>query len=172
MATITRRETFNKALKNFAATLDQLTVTAVDGSRYVRISALSEWMRDFADELEGRWISRTELLANAVYHGWRDFPPIISNEGSNCCVIVFSILLDLGLGHRVHDFTQKGIVDSNLPQDLATLKNKFKPQKGDGEYLANKFNERQWKFSLAQFSENMDEEFFENRVFRFVERVT
>lgn len=167
MATIDRPTTFDQSLEAFATELDRYTQTSVDGSHYVRISALSGWMRE-ATEWEGRYISRAQLLTNAAYSqtepNRRQSPPIICEKGPKCCIIVLSILLDLSLGHRVHEFARRNVVDCNLPQNLATLKSRFKSLGTDGENLAHIFSKRQWKFSPAQFSYEMDEDFDDDRV--------
>ncbi|KAF2006619.1 hypothetical protein P154DRAFT_615336 [Amniculicola lignicola CBS 123094] len=120
----------------------------------------ADWTSDIKD-------TQTHLLAHAAYDGFSDFPPIhsskISDAGSDCCLVVFSILLDLGIGHLVHHLAKKDIVDNRLPVNLSYLKKKLKPLE-DGEKIAELFNKRQWKFLPAQFRYNMDKEFFEERI--------
>jgi hypothetical protein len=99
---------------------------------------------------------------DAAHYGHVDFPPKIKDVGTECCVVVFSILLDLGLGHRIVD-VRKSVADCLLPLELAALKDRLKGL-SDGDDLAIKFNEGQWKFSPAQFTADMDKNFFESHI--------
>jgi hypothetical protein len=74
---------------------------------------------------------------------------------------VFSILLDLGLGHLVDAFSRKGIVDGRLPEDLSSLTKKLEDLE-DGVQVAERFNKRQWKFCPAIIRHHMDDDFFED----------
>lgn len=165
---ISRRSTFNRALADFAAKAHELNKTAVDGRSYVLVEQLQKWMRDTSlAKLDNKFVTNTDLLAHAAYFGRSDFPPIvpsrISDTGPDCCVIVFSILLDLELGHFIDQFSKKTIVDRRLPEDLSSLKKKLKRLE-NGDQVAERFNERQWKFCPAIFSLNMEAEYFENRI--------
>jgi hypothetical protein len=166
--TISRRSTFNRALAEFAAKAQEFNKTAVDGRSYVLVEELQKWMRETSlAQLDNKFVTNTDLLAHAAYFGRRDFPPIvpsqISDPGADCCVIVFSILLDLELGHLIDLFSKKTIVDCRLPQDLSSLKKKLKGLQ-NGEQVAERFNGRQWKFCPAIFSLNMEREYFENQI--------
>jgi hypothetical protein len=166
--TISRRSTFNRALAEFAAKAQEFNQTAVDGRSYVLVEQLRKWMREPSlTQLDNKFVTNTDLLAHAAYFGKKDFRPIepskISDLGSDCCVIVFSILLDLELGHLIDLFSKKTIVDCRLPQDLSSLKKSLKGLQ-DGEQVAERFNERQWKFCPAIFSLNMEKEYFENQI--------
>jgi len=163
---ISRRSTFNRALADFAAKTHELTTKAVDGRSYVLVEQLQKWMRDLTI-LDNKYVTNTDLLAHAAYYQRSNFPPIvpsrISEQGADCCVIVFSILLDLELGHLIDVFSKKTIVDRRLPEDLLSLKRKLKGLE-DGEDVAERFNKRQWKFCPATFSMNMEQEYFEDRI--------
>ncbi|CAO2655474.1 Nn.00g105380.m01.CDS01 [Neocucurbitaria sp. VM-36] len=142
-------------------------MTADDGRSYVLVEKLQKWMRDTSlTKLGNNFVTNTDLLAHAAYSD-RDFPPIvpsrISDAGADCCLIVFSILLDLELGHLIDLFSKKMIVDRRLPEDLLSLKKKLQSLP-DGEHVAERFNQRQWKFCPAIFSLNMENEYFEDRI--------
>jgi hypothetical protein len=165
---ISRRSTFNRALADFAAKAHELSKKAVDGRSYVLVEELMQWMRGMSlSKLDNKFVTNTDLLAHAAYFGRHDFPPIVSSHisdaGPDCCVVVFGILLDLELGHLINLFSKKGIVDSQLPQDLSSLKRKLASLQ-PGERVAERFNERQWKFCPATFSLNMEKEYFEDRI--------
>jgi hypothetical protein len=165
---ISRRSTFNRALADFAAKAHELSNTAVDGRSYVLVEELQKWMRGVSpSKLDNKYVTHTDLLAHAAYFNRSHFPPIVSSRisdvGPDCCVIVFSILLDLELGHLIDLFSKKGIVDSQLPQDLSSLRRKLISLQ-DGEHVPERFNQRQWKFCPAIFSLNMEREYFEDEI--------
>lgn len=159
---------FERAREDFKNQLEKLTVKAVDDRCYVLVDAFREWMRarPQADHVYP-FATNTELLVHAAYpHG---FHPIdhrrIAAPGENCCVIVFSILLDLNLGHLIHRFAMKTIVDCRLPEDLFSLKNKLRDLEDvDGEKVAEEFNKRQWKFCPALFKKDRDCDYVEERI--------
>lgn len=164
---ISRRTTFDQALTNFAAKVHELTKTAVDERPYVLVEKLQKWMRETTTKLDDKFRTNTDLLAHAAYFNKSNFPPIasarISDPGPDCCVIVFSILLDLELGHLIDLFSKKNVIDRRLPEDLLSLKTKLRELQ-DGDQVAERFNERQWKFCPATFSLDMENEFIENRI--------
>jgi hypothetical protein len=122
--------TFNQALSQFAAKVQALTQKTVDGRSYVLVDTLRDWMRETSPtKLDEESITNLELLLHAAYFGKQDFLPIessyITRLGRDCCIVVFGILLDLGLGHLVDAFSRKGIVDARLPEDLSSLTKKL-----------------------------------------------
>ena len=164
-----RRATFDRALADFYQKIEDLTMEAVDGRRYILVEKLKTWMRaaNPTNTLEGNYVTNTNLLAHAAFYGKVNFlptePSTIADPGRRCCVITFSILLDLELGHLVHVFVRTGVHDDKLPMALSELKQKL----GSvtlGDEVAERFNKRQWAFCPAFFSMDMDEQFFEHRV--------
>jgi hypothetical protein len=161
-----KRTTFVQALADFAAKVHELTQSAVDGRKYVLVETLRSWMRHTSPtKLDDKFVTNTDLLSHAAYFGKRDFRPIessrISDRGNDCCIIVFSILLDLGLGYLIDSFSRKGIIDRRLPEDLSSLKEKLRDLE-DGVQIAELFNDRQWKFCPATFSQHMENDFFKD----------
>lgn len=165
---LSRQSTFDQALVDFERKVHDLTRNAVDGRSYILVETLQIWMRDPSlTKLETKFVTNTDLLAHAAYYGRHDFPPIkpsrICEPGQNCCLIVFSILLNLELGYLIDVFARKDILDRRLPEDLASLKQKLKKLE-NGEQIAERFNERQWRYCPAMFSLDMEGEYFESRI--------
>lgn len=166
---MSRRATFDQAFADFATKAAEYSKKAVDGRSYVLVEKLQKWMRDWnrTTKLDNKYVTNTDLLLHAAYHERRHFPPIepsqILDPGRNCCVTVFCILLDLGLGHLIDEFSKKTIIDARLPEDLSSLKKKLSSLQ-NGDNVADRFNERQWRFCPAIFSLYMVAEYFENRI--------
>ncbi|KAJ4356762.1 uncharacterized protein N0V89_004798 [Didymosphaeria variabile] len=89
------------------------------------------------------------------------------------CIIAFSILLEIGLGHWIHSVQQEDIVDQLLPMQLGQLEDKFRhiveqgadTTRGKGADFAKQFDEAQWKYFPVMFTLDMDKNFSEKRVF-------
>lgn len=179
---IQRRLAFDLALRQFKRKVSELTSQAVDRDGrpthdYVRIVMLKDWMREShptarVNETDGKPTSNIELLAYAAYATKSNskFLPLkaskIAISGRQCCIAIFSILLDLGYGHYVDRFYRAGYRDSHLPGlELETLKIKLRGEEvPDSEDLAILFHDRKWKFCPAFFTKDMDESFFEHQV--------
>ncbi|KAF3053232.1 hypothetical protein E8E11_000162 [Didymella keratinophila] len=173
---VRRSSTFTRALDDFKTKLrgKEFSVTAVDGRVYVLVDKLQKWLRAPAgsDSPEYRSATNIHLLAHAAHFGSCDsgaFSPLprepasIAEPGRNCCLLVFSILLDLDRGGLLDTFAHHDIRDKGLPIALSELKHKLRNIE-DGDQIANEFNARQWSFCPAYFSEHMDEGYFEDHI--------
>ena len=163
-----KRTTFVQALAEFAAKVHALTTKAVDHRSYVLVETLRTWLRDPSSaKLDDKFVTNTDLLLHAAYFGKSHFPPIepsrISDRGNDCCIVVFSILLDLELGHLIDSFSRKGITDRRLPEDLSSLTEKLRDLH-NGNRVAERFNQRQWKFCPVVFSQHMEKDYFEAHI--------
>jgi hypothetical protein len=161
---LSKSSTFDRALAEFAQKISELTQTAVDNRKYVLVEKLQAWMRE--SPLDKQYLTNTELLLRAAYPT-ENFLPIeprrINEKGHKCSLVVFSILLDLGLGNWIARFAAKGILDGKLPFDLHSLERKLSGERG-GDHAAERFNERQWKFCPAIFGLGMEEDYVENQI--------
>jgi hypothetical protein len=92
-------------------------------------------------------------------------------DGAQCCVAVFSILLQIGWGDLIHLFRSHEIFDSSLPVVLFTLKDIFREMirylqledQISPDALAEDFNNQQWSFCPAIFREG-EFDFVQNRI--------
>jgi hypothetical protein len=150
---------------DFMRQLGDCTVTpAWDGGRhFIQVGRFTQWMRS---RPAGSTVTNTALLLNAVYPA-RILPiaaQTISEPGDDCCVLVFSILLEIGLGGIINE-VQKSLVDHQLPAPLDKLKEVFRPISHDA-YLnhADWFNNAQWKFRPMKFRWDMEKVFPEEHI--------
>jgi hypothetical protein len=151
--------------------LERCTETAVCGREYIRVEKLTEWMRSVQP---GSRMTHAERLLYTVYQSESKHspsPPVSSKalyHHEDGCLLVFSILLELGRGNLVARFRRLGIIDKQLPIDSSTLQNSLKNLKvkelPDPEELADRFNQLQWRFSAVKFNLDMDQEVPDNRV--------
>ncbi|KAJ4379241.1 hypothetical protein N0V86_005286 [Didymella sp. IMI 355093] len=169
--TVSRRTTFNQALADYELMLRECTTTAVDGRSFVLVQKLQTWMRstNTSNRLDNKFVTNTDLLAHAAYSGNSDFLPVepsaVADVGPECCLVVFCILLELGLGHLLHLLCRAGIVDNQLPVPSSILKkNLSRVALEDRDQVVELFDQRQWKFCPALFSLHMDKQFYENRI--------
>ena len=126
-----------------------------DGGRdFIQVQKFTTWMRS---RPHGSRATNTDRLLNAVYAN--RIVPItgltISTPGDDCCVLVFSILLEIGLGSIINE-VQKSLVDNQLPRPLDELKELFRPISSDHLDYAHRFNNAQWKFKPMKFRWDME----------------
>jgi len=143
-------------MQDFQATLRDCTVQAACGRSYVRTTKLTEWLNGQVGSN-----SQASLLLGAAYrHRKQPHPPVSSEEissGDNCCLLVFSILLELGKGELIDHFQRLSIVDRLLHIDRQTLETKLQAmelapnQLPDVASLAEQFDAIQWRFCPAMF---------------------
>lgn len=114
----------------------------------------------------GEYVTNTQRLLQALYS--QQIQPIsaskISDRGQDCCVLVFSILIEIGLGHKINK-VQHELVDNNLPETLFKLKEVFQSI-SPTRYLeyAEKFNSAQWKYAPMNFRYDMEKTFPEEYI--------
>jgi hypothetical protein len=159
------------AIAEFKDMLKKCTLQAVCGREYVLVEKLTKWLRS---KRPGSHTTYANRLLQAVYRSKSKHapaPPIpieILCHHKGGCLLVFSILLELGRGELAHCFQRQGIIDQNLPIDLHTLRTELGRIKTkelpDLETLADKFDRMQWRFSPTQLSLYMDREFPEKRI--------
>jgi hypothetical protein len=135
------------------------------GRNFIRVGHFTSWMRS---RTQGQYLSNTARLLRTVYPNSIQ-PPIsadtITSSGNDCCVLVFSILLEIGLGHYINEVQRHEVIDRKLPVDLYHLKWLFE-QISPKNYLdyAQRFNNAQWKFSPMTFWYGMDKIYSEEYV--------
>ncbi|KAF2114185.1 kinase-like domain-containing protein [Lophiotrema nucula] len=159
-------------MEQFKEKLKEYKVAVCDGGRpYIRTDPLIEWMR--ATEPRHGSSNADRLLLEAYnVKGWSSFLPIstskICDGGHDRCAIVFSILLEIGLAHMIHDVQKRGIIDQFVPMSLADLKSKFSDiDPSNGIRLAELFDRAQWKFRPVMMTWDMDREYQEQHYLPF-----
>jgi hypothetical protein len=149
----------NDVIREFQATLQDCTVPAACGRSYVRTTKLKDWLRGNVKP-NSPTTQASRLLAAAYHRRRHPSLPISSEElssGENCCLLVFSILLELRLGQLVDRFQRQSIVDRRLPIDLRALQTELAAMDlgtmklPNVENLAEKFDNMQWRFCPARF---------------------
>jgi hypothetical protein len=157
--------------QEFERKLKECTVVATCGRPYVLISEFTAWLERKARIWSGGQeinTSPANLLLDATYRTWNPAPPIDVYKllkGSGRCLLVFSILLEAGVGNCLHKFTRKEKFDSDLPIALYTLKQIFADTGvPEPNQRAEEFNAMQWRFCPARFDLDMDHDFWKDRV--------
>ncbi|KAL1606266.1 hypothetical protein SLS60_003668 [Paraconiothyrium brasiliense] len=165
----------------FREQLRQYTITPDEGEGqpYVRTDDLVNWMTNTtgAQEPIAKRLLDEAYRSPSSQRSSEFFIPYntICREPQHRdrCIIAFSILLEIGLGHLIHDVQQEDIVDQILPMTPRLLEEKFRriaERQGSGFAdqglnIANRFNEAQWKYFPVTFTLGMDKNFSEQRVF-------
>jgi hypothetical protein len=114
----------------------------------------------------GEHVTNTQRLLQALYA--QQIQPIsaskISDPGDDCCVLVFSILIEIGLGNKINA-VQHELVDNRLPETLYKLKDIFRSISAT-RYLeyAERFNNAQWKYRPMKFRYDMEKTFPEEYI--------
>ena len=109
---------YEPAIRDFKTKLKQYTMQAQCGRPYVLVWQLTNWLKSKRPETE---TTQTGILLWAAYD--RNQPKILFlppetyqiQTEKNCCLIIFSILLQLDLGHLVDHFQRWGQFDVHLP---------------------------------------------------------
>lgn len=127
--------------------LEDLSVRACCGRYYVQTAKLVNWLRETPSDASR---SRLEQLLLATMSDRDRF--LLSTEqvskGTERCVVVFCILVELNEGHLLLDLIKHELFDANLPFDLAKLQSRLR---GVNSELAHNFNLRQWKYCPFRF---------------------
>lgn len=159
---------YEPAIRDFKTKLKQYTIQAQCGRPYVLVWQLTNWLKSKRPETE---TTQTRILLRAAYY--RNQPKIIFlppetyqiQAEETCCLIIFSILLQLDLGHLVDHFQRWGQFDVHLPIDRSLLQQKFKNVSvSNAPKLAMRFDEMQWRFCPVILELGMSWEFGRDRV--------
>jgi hypothetical protein len=128
-----------KTLAEFKTQVRQNTFQGLCGRSYVQVARLKKWLD----------LKKVEILLDYAYLQRESLNPPIREyevvcEGTSCCALVFSILLELGQGHHIDWFAKRELGDIRLPIPLSTLKD-------EGVEYAEAFVQKQWAFCPATF---------------------
>jgi hypothetical protein len=167
-ARIQRKRGDDDAKQAFDNMLEQCTVLAVCGRKYILTKKLQEWFRSTV-HLDPKSRDRTTTQAERLlYHIYRkhdqtiDLPlgPANVLRGRKCCLLVFSILLQLGHGHQIDKFQEMDLIDRRLPIDVHELGKKL----SDDLKLAEDFDGLQWQYCPDTFDLEMNGQYHQKRV--------
>ena len=156
------------AFEDFRTKLGNCTRKAVCGRTYVLVDEFTKWMRDRAEPNSS--ITQAGRLLMAAYRDTSHpgFLPVTSEQiftGDDCSLLVFSILLELGVGNLVNQFQANELVDKKLPIRLWTLENNLDNMRlPNAKELAARFDEVQWRFCPARFELGSNKEYQGKRI--------
>ncbi|KAG8525536.1 uncharacterized protein KY384_009180 [Bacidia gigantensis] len=121
------------------------TTRNVDQQQYILTPSLEEWFLVKANPNA----SHLDLLLDFVY-AQKIIVPVDADkvsDGSQKCLLVFSILLQIGHGDLIDKFQERGLIDSRLPFERAQVVDTI-VQMGvqDAQEIAQQFSEKQWAY--------------------------
>lgn len=154
---------YNTAIDDFKSTLKYCTMRAACGRPYVLVTRLKEWLIS--------WSSYETTQAGRllqVAYSDKVISPLNSDEisfGEDCSLLVFSLLIELGLGNLIDRFQRYEIVDRRLPIDIRTLEGiLIEMGLPNAEKLAVDFDQSQWRFCAANFDLDMCQDYVKNMI--------
>lgn len=122
------------------------------GRPYVQVEKLRIWLKEkCSKKTDTTW---ADLCLEAANHGHNAGYLSLSdiNAPGRECLLVFSILYDIGAPSLIQDFQRWGLTDTKLPISLLDLENGLKAGSiDDATRLAQNFDERQWAFCPPRF---------------------
>ena len=108
------------AIDDFYAQLEACTVKPeTEGGEFIQVQKLCFWMR--ARSADCGFVNTHRLLKAVYGTGIRPIESTctqICKAGRDCCILIFSILLEIGLGKWIHR-VQESVYDKDLPANLA-----------------------------------------------------
>ncbi|EXJ58240.1 serine/threonine protein kinase [Cladophialophora yegresii CBS 114405] len=138
-------------IHEFMQQLEKWKVTAVCGRQYIQVQNLKRWM------LEGRvdgQPTKVDRLLFACCRSKNSFSLLSDKitEGPWKCLLVFSILLELGNGALIEDLRSPEVNDDRLPVPLAVLERRTVFARYPE--LLRRFEKAQWKYCPLTFEPN------------------
>jgi len=136
------------------------------GRPYIQTESFTRWLRSRAPKTSSK-IYADLLLAAAFRKSPMQMINVEQLTGSQCCLVVFSILFQFGRGDLIPLFIRRKIGDGKLPIPLLELKEILQDERrqasdrgsqshlrdmGDTD-IAEAFNKRQWAFCAATFDD-------------------
>jgi hypothetical protein len=131
-------------LIEFKQKLEEWKVKAVCDKEYIRVKELLKWM------VTGSPKKVDVLLWSCKSPGENfsyDSKRILQDDTR--CLLIFSILLELGEGNLIHALLKHDYTDRKLPLDLAQLERNSTFKQNPG--LSKRFNDTQWKYCPVRF---------------------
>jgi hypothetical protein len=150
----TNPENSRAALCDYQAKLRECTVNSAFDQAFVLTEKLLAWLRSSVGSIPAT--TQLDRLLEAVCTSASEICTPMSSEaitqGEDCCLLVLSILLDLGAGQLLGGLVRRGIVDCQLPIGRQHLCASFESMGvPDAERLGAAFYGLQWRFCPARF---------------------
>ncbi|KAF2434232.1 kinase-like protein [Tothia fuscella] len=163
----------SQAIDTFKTKVKNCMVKAVCQREYVRVNRLKSWMRSAVSPGSKEiWAAR---LHHAAYFGkvFSGFEPItiekLCDEGDDCCLVVFIILLCIDKGYLIDRVEHEEMVDRGMPFKLKLLETSIEsitstlPDE-EARGLTSKFDNHQWRFSPVIFDFELSRDYHQNRI--------
>jgi hypothetical protein len=142
----------------FSSILRTCTERTADGQNYIRTKELLQWFRAES----GYGTSNVDLLLDFAYPKDRNFLPVQPSQitrDETSCLLVFSILLELGHGKMIDQFLRLGFIDRSMPFEITRLQTAMiQLHLPDLNTLAMAFFRRQWAYCPMVFALGMTQE--------------
>jgi hypothetical protein len=153
----------------FLDKLKEYTLKACCGGDYVLLSKFRHWLK----EPRAGSYTMVSRLHDVAYRSWTKPARLISADQicEDNCILLFSILLEMGRGELIHEIWNRGKNDRHLPIDLYALLLMFEGME-DPKYqqLAEEFDQRQWKYCPAILEFNKARQYPQNQILPFSKR--
>jgi hypothetical protein len=133
-------------VREFMQKLEELKVTAVCKRQYIQVQKLKRWM------IEGQPKNVDRLLSACCKRNSFSLASARIIEGPRMCLLVFSILLELGHGALIEDLRSDEVNDNRLPIPLTVLARR--PVFRQYPALLTPFEKAQWKYCPLAFELN------------------
>jgi hypothetical protein len=164
------------AIQDFKNALKRFTMAGDGGHNFVLVSSLTTWLKSRV-RVGNVEISQAARLLGAAYAHEEDKLTLPINEKQlldkiDGCLLIFSILLEIGHGELIHRFMRLDKADKHLPVDLYSLRSICQGMKlAEPEKLAMSFDQLQWKYCPVILDLYMDREFPRGGVLPFSRKV-
>jgi len=162
------------AIRDFRAVLDKYTLKAYCGRAYVLVSRLTRWLNSKCPSAD--YTQADRLLAAAYQKRAMTIPGLPISKDDLCdrsegCLVLFSLLLDLGRGELIHELHGREKFDRKFPIDLAQLRSIFRDMGiADAEKVAEQFDRLQWKYFPAMLNGQKGRQYPQNQILPFTKR--
>ena len=138
--------------REFQRKLEECPHTAACGRPFVPVGRLQDWFRSSCRP----GVTHIDQYEIAAYRIWRtpNLPtsPDTFEEGPECCLLVFCILLMINRGELIHHFKEESKVDQRLPfslEEVSVVLNNAGVSNADSLY--RDFDDKQHRFCSPKF---------------------
>lgn len=122
------------------------------GRPYMQVEKLRNWLKESCSEHTD--ISWADLCLEAAKQGHNAGSLSLGdiNAPDRPCLLVFSILCDIGTPSLIQEFQRRGLTDTKLPISLSDLEHELNHLPIDNAaLLAKRFDDRKWAFCPVRF---------------------
>lgn len=142
--------TFRDKVQHFTVT-PRCSACSGCGRPYIQVQKLRHWLKEKCSKKpDTTWADQCLEAANKGHNVGSWSLSDINLDGREC-LLVFSILYDIGEPGLIKHFRSHDLTDKKLPISLLELETKLKGSTHDSTLLAQKFDMRQWAFCSYRF---------------------